>query len=182
MDAFMFPSIINDLSHRGVEEPWDRLAITANCCQYSRRLDTTDLRQKTASLSLSILTMCLINGEILDNSNSGVPLAPEMTVSTYLETQYLQSFAAPELQHDLTYRKGCRFMDVELDALGIKTRGHIWELGKTIHTSRFSASLPWFPRWRSRHMQLPLDECRRLVQLCNVNRGAAGRIAESRTK
>ncbi|KAK1564211.1 uncharacterized protein LY79DRAFT_585251 [Colletotrichum navitas] len=167
IDAFMFPSIINDLSHQVIKEPWERLAIAANCCQYFRRLDTRVLRQKSASLSLSILTMCLINGEILDNSNSSAPLDPKMTVSTYLETQCLQSFTAPKLQHNLTYRKGCQFMHVELGALGIKTRGHIWELGKIIYTRRFSMHLP---RLRSRHMRLSLYECQRLVQLVKVLR------------
>ncbi|CAM1507982.1 Fc.00g048300.m01.CDS01 [Cosmosporella sp. VM-42] len=63
----MTPTIISAIENREVKKPWDRLTIAANCCQYSIRLDVQKLHQQHHSLSLSILTMCLLNGEILYN-------------------------------------------------------------------------------------------------------------------
>lgn len=132
-DAFMFPTVISDLSKRELERPWDLLAVIANCCQYSFYLDTQKLFQKGASRNLSILAMCLINGEILNNSFSGPRGVSEMTVVKYLKELCLPSFAAPP-DRDLTYRKGCRFHSVSLSEAGIKTEGHLWELGDVIDT------------------------------------------------
>ncbi|KAK1838472.1 ATP-dependent DNA helicase [Colletotrichum chrysophilum] len=129
----MFPAIASDLSKRNLGEPWDILPIIANCCQYPYYLDAQKLLQKDASRNLSILAMCLINGEILNNNPSGPYTVAGMNVFEYLEKLCLPSFAAPP-DRDLTYRKGCRFHPISLHEAGITTEGYLWELGDIINT------------------------------------------------
>ncbi|KAH9233099.1 hypothetical protein K456DRAFT_37092 [Colletotrichum gloeosporioides 23] len=129
----MFPAIASDLSKGDLGEPWNILPIIANCCQYPYYLDAQKLLQKDASRNLSILAMCLINGEILNNNRSGPYPVSGMNVFEYLEKLCLPSFAAPPIR-DLTYRKGCRFHPVSLHEVGIKTEGYLWELGDIIDT------------------------------------------------
>lgn len=158
----MFPYIVADLSHRNLTNHWDRLAITANCCQYPIHLDTQELRYRSASLSLSILAMCLINGEIFNNSPGELPSASNMTVFEYLDMQYLSTSPTPRHCPGLTYRKGCRFIDVVLDGRGINTHGHLWELGEIIHTGEFPNQLPWV-NFRNNHFSW--KQLQRLLQL-----------------
>jgi hypothetical protein len=61
------PEVIVDLTARGLDQCWDRLPITANCCQYPIRLDKDELQRLRCSVSASMLAMCLLNGEILHN-------------------------------------------------------------------------------------------------------------------
>jgi hypothetical protein len=67
-----------------MSEYWDIPAIAANCCGYVIRLNTKRLEQNGASLSLSILAQCLLNGEVLDNGRSTNPGASKLTVWRYL--------------------------------------------------------------------------------------------------
>ncbi|KAF4871757.1 hypothetical protein CGCSCA1_v009115 [Colletotrichum siamense] len=163
--AFMFPAIASDLSKRELKEPWDILAIIANCCQYSLYPDIQTLRQNSASRDLSILAMCLINGEVLNNNRSGPYPVSDMNVFEYLEKLCLPSFAAPPIR-DLTYRKGCRFHPVSLQEVGIKTEGYLWELGDIINT-RYS----WKPSGRAYPMfnneRFSKKEVDQLVRLTN---------------
>lgn len=52
----MTPTLVRDVERRDISKPWNRLAITANCCQYSVRLKPERLRFKH-SLSLSVSTL-----------------------------------------------------------------------------------------------------------------------------
>lgn len=133
--------IISDVNWRGVTEPWDRLAIIANCCQYATRLDATRLQQmggNVASLDLSILALRLLNGEILNNEEAYVP---DGTIVEQMNDLFFDDFKAPEGAKKLTYNKGCRFFDVEFIRTGIKTKGHLWKLGETLRTPRSSPRL-----------------------------------------
>jgi hypothetical protein len=62
----MLPTIFSDVGKRGTTIESDRLAIAANCCGYSVRLNTAKLRDKHCSLSLAMLCLFL-NGEIFTN-------------------------------------------------------------------------------------------------------------------
>ncbi|PTB40445.1 hypothetical protein M441DRAFT_90659 [Trichoderma asperellum CBS 433.97] len=77
----MTPTIVADIEARGLLKPWDRLAILANCCQYPVRLDYEALNKQRRSLSLSILAMCLLNGEILDNNDCNQELVAPLTTA-----------------------------------------------------------------------------------------------------
>ncbi|KAI1779479.1 hypothetical protein F4818DRAFT_141714 [Hypoxylon cercidicola] len=128
----MSPTIVSDIISRGITLESDRLAVIANCCGYSIRLDTNSLNINGSSLSLSILALYLLNGEIMENgrdkSNRGT-LDDE--IHEYLSKQSLSSFRPP-VDEGLTFIKSCRFVDPQLTAEGSLTRGHLWKLSKVI--------------------------------------------------
>ncbi|KAJ4256128.1 hypothetical protein NW762_009204 [Fusarium torreyae] len=133
--------IVSDVKARGATEPWDRLAIIANCCQYATRLNSMRLQQdgeSGPSLDLSILALRLLNGEILKN---GELSTPNDTVIDQMNDLFFDNFQAPEGERRLTFNKSCRFVDVEFTKVGIKTRGHLWKLGETLRAPRSSPRL-----------------------------------------
>lgn len=126
-------------------------------------MDILELKRMSQSLSLSILAMCLLNGEILHNGVEEEDPASMSgkTVSQYLKAQAFKEFCAPRSELDLTFNKGCRFVDVQLKKSGIKTTGHLWKLGRIIHTARFR-----LPLSRERPSCSPVqDKKGRLAQL-----------------
>jgi Heterokaryon incompatibility protein (HET) len=161
----MFPTIVSDIKKRGLTDSWDRLAIAANCCQYPIRLDDKELKRKAHSFDLSILAMCLLNGEILHNGTTeGLRPASQVAMPVYLKKHFFNRFYAPEDEHSLTFNKGCRFIDVKLRASGIMTKGHLWRLGRIIRTAEFPRLLPWVKGPRG---SLTLRQRRLLTQLAD---------------
>ncbi|KAH7313993.1 hypothetical protein B0I35DRAFT_394947 [Stachybotrys elegans] len=159
----MTQAVIADIEARDLLLPWDRLAIVANCCQYSVRLDSEALNQQRESLSLSVLAMCLLNGEILDNNDDDLQPVALLTASDFLKERLFKAFAAPEDEdRRLTFYKGCRLTNVELTPDGILAKGHLWKLGRVIDTSMFRRKLPWIDNPRGR---LSLNQRKRLLQL-----------------
>ncbi|KAJ0362690.1 hypothetical protein COL26b_013257 [Colletotrichum chrysophilum] len=159
----MTPTVIDDIEARELSKPWDRLAIIANCCQYPVRLDGGALSRQGQSLSLSVLAMCLLNGEILNNGNNNTSSIAELTTSEFLNKMMFRQFNAPEDDmRKLTFNKGCRLTGVELIAGGIATKGHLWKLGPIIDTATFRRELPWVEDPRGR---LTLNARKRLLQL-----------------
>lgn len=159
----MTPTVIADIQARGLSKPWDRLPIVANCCQYSVRLDGEALSQQRQSISLSVLAMCLLNGEIIDNGNNRMIPAANLTPSKFLEEYVFQGFIAPtDEDRRLTFNKSCRLTAVELTASGIATNGHLWKLGRVIDTARFREKLPWI---NNKNGRLELEQRRCLLQL-----------------
>ncbi|KAI1773108.1 heterokaryon incompatibility protein-domain-containing protein [Hypoxylon cercidicola] len=136
----MSPRIIADLVTRNLKNRWDRLPIVANCCQYSVRLDSSQLRTQGHSLAMSMLALCLLNGEILSNhpdKNINVSEARAMHVVDYLKKHFFDELQSPHADKGLTYNKGCRFVDVKLTEKGTCTRGHLWKYDKLIWTTGF---------------------------------------------
>jgi hypothetical protein len=138
----MTPRIVADIEARDLRDAWDKLAIIANCCHYAVRMDHKEM-QAPKSLSISILAMCLLNGDVLLNGSWDDPSSMlEKTMSQYLEDQAFKGFYAPRGKPSLTFNKGCRFVDVEFGPTGIETKGHLWKLGRIIDTARFRLPLP----------------------------------------
>lgn len=164
----MTPRVITDLEMRDMSRCWDRLSLVANCCQYPIRLDVKRLKGQNHSLSLSMMAMCLLNGEILDNSKSQRTSAAGLKTSMCLEELTFKSFCAPEDDtRPLTFNKGCRLSKVELRTEGIFTKGHVWKLGRVIDTSdplMFGQTLPWID---NPHGRLSLFQRKLLLQLAN---------------
>ncbi|KAM0742719.1 hypothetical protein ACQRIT_002896 [Beauveria bassiana] len=159
----MTATIVADIEARGLSKPWDRLAIVANCCQYSVRLDGDALSWQRRSLSLSLLAMCLLNGEILDNDDGSRESLDALTTSKLLERRLFKAFSAPEdINRRLTFYKGCRLTDVELTTEGILTKGHLWKLGRVVNTSTFWGKRPWINNPNGR---LTVNHRRRLLHL-----------------
>ncbi|KAI3320097.1 heterokaryon incompatibility protein-domain-containing protein [Xylariaceae sp. AK1471] len=127
----MTPTILADIGRRGICTESDRLAIAANCCGYTTRLDTAALNKLCSSLSLSMLALYLLNGEIMDNHPRFCRGTLKDTIFTYLAKQSLHSFRPP-VDEELTFIKSCRFVDPVLTLAGTQTRGHLWRLGKVI--------------------------------------------------
>ncbi|OIW32474.1 hypothetical protein CONLIGDRAFT_642184 [Coniochaeta ligniaria NRRL 30616] len=101
------------------------------------------LMQDNASLSLAMLTLCLLNGEVLRNGCPANPRASEMTVSKFLKASLFHEFNSPSNQHSLTFNRSCRFFDVSLTNSGIETRGHMWKIRKIIDTCEWPPQGAW---------------------------------------
>ncbi|KAI5862509.1 hypothetical protein GGS23DRAFT_570549 [Durotheca rogersii] len=161
----MSPLIIEDIEKRQLRLPLDRLPIIANCCQYRVRLDGTELVKRGHSVSLAILALFLLNGEILYNrpDNEIRVSVAHNNVTHFLNAQAFNRYSPPQLAHGLTYNKSCRFIDVKLTRRGIRTRGHLWKLRCCIDTSKLPKTLSYVEDNGS----LSRDERRNLMLLAN---------------
>ncbi|KAI2619382.1 hypothetical protein GGS26DRAFT_330424 [Hypomontagnella submonticulosa] len=146
----MSPTILSDILSRGIKEESDRLAIMANCCTYGTRLDSNCLKADGSSLSLSILALYLLNGEIIENDpgQSGRGTLND-NVYEYLSKQSLSNFRPP-IDHGLTFIRNCRFLDPQLTPDGTQTKGHLWKLGKVIRRKPM--------KWEKYSSLRPLDK------------------------
>jgi len=129
----MSPQIFEDVGRRDIEREADRLAIAANCCQYSLRLDSAALAD--SSLSLALLSLYALNGEILDNSDDAAPASLSDDIFGFLKKQSLDSFQS-SMEYRLTFIKSCRFGNVQLTLDGIQTSGWLWKAGRRIPAPR----------------------------------------------
>ncbi|KAK0707724.1 hypothetical protein B0H67DRAFT_647878 [Lasiosphaeris hirsuta] len=156
----MTPIIVGNVENRGVTDCWDRLPIVANCSRYKTRLDEEQLKKIGHSLSLSMLAMCLLNGEVPDNAkrrNWG-----DMTVLESLKSAFL-NIRGPSVHQNLSFNRGCRLTRVALRREGIHTKGHLWKLGRIIDNQ----SMAWVEDAAG---CLELDERQRLVWLADTVR------------
>ena len=138
----MSPSIFANVGDRQIKMNSDQLAIVANCCGYSTRLNSEKLRIKEGSLSLCLLALYLFNGEIIRNDEENIQAVLFNNIYDFLKKQSLSNFQPPVDQKELTFIKGCRFAAVKLLKEGIKTLGHLWKLGKVIRISELPKVLP----------------------------------------
>jgi Heterokaryon incompatibility protein (HET) len=161
----MSPTIFADIGRRNITNASDILPIAANCCDYSVRLNTLSLRNTRCSLSLCILALYLLNGEITRNDRGDEDL-PSSDIFDYLKNQSLDNFDPPVEDKELTFIKNCRFVDVRLSPEGIITTGLLWKLHKEIDTSEFASNPPsdgkrspngLRPHERSRLLQLAYE-------------------------
>lgn len=119
--------IVRDLYHRGLNDRWEILGIIANCCGYSYRLDSQALKEEKYNLDAAVLTLILLNGEILRNDDT--PYATQETSFFDLTDRLrFQDFDSTVDTKEYTYLKRCRFRNVELCPHGIRTMGCIWYL------------------------------------------------------
>ncbi|KAE8340503.1 hypothetical protein BDV24DRAFT_164236 [Aspergillus arachidicola] len=138
----MSPIIFSNVGKRGMRDESDRLAVIANCLGYSARFDTQWLERKGCSLSISMLALFLLNGEILMNGADNSQRALRSNVFDYLRSQSLRTFQTPDIDQKLTFIKSCRFADVELSEEGVLTSGHLWRLGKIVEDARSTRPPP----------------------------------------
>lgn len=136
----MSPFIFTDIGNRHISEASDLLAIAANCCDYSIRLNTKSLKGTSCSLSISILALYLLNGEIIRNDENDESLLSE-NIFSYLRQIAFDRFDPPVESKELTFIKGCRLVDVRLSSDGIVTSGRLWRLHKAIDTGKFTSEI-----------------------------------------
>lgn len=156
--------IVSDVLARGVTEPWDLLAIIANCCQFGTRLKSSMLQDRShrgVTLDLSIFALRLLNGEILRNDS---PISASAV--DHMHDLFFDGFQAPQGERSLTFNKGCRFFDVKLTTDGIRTTGHLWKLDERLKAPRSSPRLS--QESQKGQQQLPDYHRTRLLQLMEL--------------
>lgn len=115
-----------DLQRRRIKRPEDYLAILANCCGYSRRLDHKNIEvQEGASLALALFVQALLNGEIMYNGND-CQFVPTTGFAEFFRHCIFTDITPPGGHDTLTFTKHCRFVQVTLREEGISTIGHLW--------------------------------------------------------
>lgn len=130
----MSPTVLHDLSYRVIKHASDIPAISANCLDYSIRLDPTRVKRSRSSLSICILAIYLSNGEIINNDTDH-PGKLAHDIFSFLQDQTI-SLEAPVEKGELTFMKHCRFSDVRLLDAGIKTRGVLWKVCRELSPSQ----------------------------------------------
>jgi len=142
-DSVWFQSIsrgvLSDIEKRDSQEVVDRLAIFANCCDFPSRLDIESVRRAGYGLSTCLVALCLLNGEIFRNDETGPPSQEspdsldmlDCTVEEFLR-KFLFEFNPPGAAYHLSLIKRFRFVRVSLTEHGIGTFGWLWELGEVI--------------------------------------------------
>jgi hypothetical protein len=126
----MSPAIFEDIHIRGITVPSDILAIAANCCRYLTRLNSEELNLIKASLSIAILTLFVINGEILRHDIPQNTILNQ-TVFECLSTAKLV-IQPPVPAGELIFIKMCRLPAVSMKPEGLMTRGVLSRLDKKI--------------------------------------------------
>lgn len=134
IDKPMSPVIFSNVIRREAKIQSDRLAVIANCCGYPIRLNTKIQKEESASLSLAMLAIYLLNGEILRNGVNDT--LADSTIADFLNNHALRNIQLPDIAQRLTFLKQCRLKNVVLTEAGIKTPGHLWRLGKIVRWIR----------------------------------------------
>lgn len=129
----MSPAIFEDISARGITVPSDILAIAANCCRYVSRLNSKVLNDSQESLSIAILTMFMMNGEIVRHDVQREDILRQ-TVFECLQTAKLH-IEPPILAGALIFIKACRLPSVKMVAAGLEVRGVLSRLDKRIRVN-----------------------------------------------
>lgn len=141
----MSPTILQEIGLRKMTNIGDILAIAANSCQYSNRLDPEVLKKRGSSLSLALLTLYMSNGEIMRYRSIASLHSFRGDVFAFLRKNALR--IEPPIgvgRRGLTFAKHCRFPNVKLTSQGIKTYGIVWELYRRIdrRSCRLQCILP----------------------------------------
>ncbi len=184
----MSSSIFADIGSREISKASDILAIAANCCDYSVRLSTKSLCDTSCSLSVSILALYLLNGEIIMNNQHDKSLLSR-NIFNYLA---LENFDPPVESKELTFMKNCRLVNVRLSQSGIVTSGRLWFLGKGINTGKFASIPPSerdspnglnrYQRWRLRQLSSELRKQRHKKLAVELDKYLSGDAGGSRTR
>lgn len=124
--------VVEDLRSRGLENRWEILAIIANCCGYSVRLDANALKAHGYSLDAAVIVLLLLNGEILQHEDAS-HLSSQVNVVDLASQSSFRNFRSMVDVKEYTFLKRCRFADVSLCADGVLTRGYLWSLYEDVH-------------------------------------------------
>lgn len=152
----MSAKIFTDVARRGVGDAWDTLAISANACAYDIRLDSNALSRRGYSLSLSLLSQYLLNGEIMINTGAHDKLrhnSLDHTISGLLEILQPKFDSLPVSDKALTFLKHCRLPFVRFHSKGLKTEGYIWSLPKNANIDTSVFDLPKLSNKKRRYLE-----------------------------
>nr|POF02614.1 hypothetical protein CFP56_58246 [Quercus suber] len=124
----MAPQIFADIARRQLQQPFDRLPITANCCDYAVRLESQKMHNQGHSPGFCLLALYLLNGEILRNTREIKEPPTEMGVGDYVQCIAFNKFDPPVKTRYLSYLKGCRLHNVSFCVEGRQTDGQLWKI------------------------------------------------------
>jgi len=133
----MSPRILADIQRRGLESPFDRLPIVANSCNHAIRLLSRDMLESGHSVKLCLLTMYLLNGEIMRNGRHIKKLPIEMNICNYMQYISFNKFDPPVKKKCLSCLAACRLHHVSLHPGGLLTKGLLWHITSTLRTSEW---------------------------------------------
>ncbi|KAH0442479.1 hypothetical protein CcaCcLH18_01521 [Colletotrichum camelliae] len=106
-------------------------------------MDDVKLRRGDHSVSLAMLALYLLNGEMIKNEpldRKQKKYCLQKTVSSFIKDESFDGFCPPHSKKPLLFNKGCRFNNVVLTPRGMLTKGHLWKL----HL-RFQVPIEQFP-------------------------------------
>ncbi|TGJ83105.1 hypothetical protein E0Z10_g5660 [Xylaria hypoxylon] len=126
----MSPAIFEDISVRGITVPSDTLAIAANCCRYITTLNSEDLNLLKASLSIAILTLFVLNGELLSHDVPQDVVLGETVFGCLSRVKLV--IQPPVPAGELIFIKACRLPAVSMKPEGLMVRGVLSRLDKKI--------------------------------------------------
>ena len=132
----MSPRIFADMQRRNVGREFDRLPIVANSCNYAIRFRSLKMYKTNHDLRLCLLTMGLLNGELLRSSQDIKKLPAGMDIANYMQYITFNRFDPPVTKRRLSYLKACRLHQVYLQKAGICTKGIIWVVKDVILPSQ----------------------------------------------
>jgi len=139
--------VLDDICSRSLENEEDRIAILANALRFTTRIDigkgSPIHKPDKYSLSVALLALILMNGEILKSRTWKSPDRARLPCESNLMQHTLQSylaacqheFSVPNLRFQQTFVDHCRLKSPTITSRGLQTKGWLFEL---------------FPRERSR--------------------------------
>ncbi|KAH7086475.1 hypothetical protein FB567DRAFT_445249 [Paraphoma chrysanthemicola] len=131
----MTTSVLDDICSRSLEKEQDRIEIFANAMRFSTRLNTTGgspiMRTGEYSLSVALLALTLINGEILNTgefaSSSTADNVMKHTLQSYLE-RYVFYYNVPSSKYQQSFISKCCLKSPKITVRGIETMGYLFRL------------------------------------------------------
>ncbi|KAM0698733.1 hypothetical protein Q7P36_002200 [Cladosporium allicinum] len=164
----MSPRIFADIQRRGLESPFDRLPIIANSCNYAIRLVSRDMLKIGHSVELCLLTMYLLNRDIMQNYRHIRKLPMEIDISNYMQYISFIKFDPPVKTKRLSYLKACRLHYVSLHPKGLLTKGFLWHVTGTLLLTKWAPC----PRNSRKNHDFGLNDFQRdrIFQLAGVLR------------
>ena len=162
----MSTRIFADTQRRNVGRPFDRLPIIANSCNYAVRFVLQEMFKANHDLKLCLLTMGLLNGELLRDSRDIKKLPAEINITNHMQYITFNKFDPPATERRLSYLKACRLHQVSLQKAGIWTEGIIWVIKDTL----LLPQSPSCPQRSRKRLQTGLSNFQRnrLLQLADM--------------
>ncbi|KAK5173718.1 uncharacterized protein LTR77_002399 [Saxophila tyrrhenica] len=127
----MSATIHSEIQRRRLKNPWDRLAIAANACDYGVRLDHRALSDQRLSIGMSLLAQYLLNGEIVMLHRRGEGRTDAVLGTSairWMQDTRLKGCKPPAGTKPLSFLRLCRLPEVCFCFDGVRTRGLIWHL------------------------------------------------------
>ncbi|BDD58962.1 hypothetical protein MAP00_004197 [Monascus purpureus] len=143
--------VASQMSYRDNSVVTDRLAITANLCDYSKIIDPSSLRLRQYTYSVCAFALALVNGAIIPSGRSNLFASTGKPIYRWQDLKIYDFIAFPKYisTHAHPGRVEQRFADVKIRREGLETSGWLWivdrkiELRKEFTTDHYHMS-HWF--------------------------------------